>query len=135
MQKFFVGLYILLINILSFSLVIFTIYIILTFFANIKRNSELIAVQWCDVFHQHALWENQYRGVYIYMEDADDGGVNIKGQLFNGRNYSIWNSYRLYFTDIIAKEKNAQKAREKWSKVTCLGNGEALVGDAQYLIH
>ncbi|MGS2875284.1 hypothetical protein [Enterobacter huaxiensis] len=134
MQNFFHGLCRLLINLMAFASFLFMLYTLLAFYSNTKRNSQLLAVQWCDVHLENHFWANQYRGFYLYAEDNGNKQVNIKAQMFDGRNYSVWDNYRLYFTDVIAKEKSVEDARKNWSKLTCLPGGKITAGENGLLI-
>lgn len=134
MQKKTHGAYSFLINLTVFTSITFMLYTLLAFYSNAKRNSELLAVQWCDVQGENHFLVNQYRGIYLYAEDNGHSHVNIKAQMFDGRNYSIWNPYRLFFKDIIAEEINMDDARKKWSHLTCLPGGKATAGENRFII-
>ncbi|HDZ8014123.1 TPA: hypothetical protein RUS85_004796 [Citrobacter amalonaticus] len=134
MEKKTHGAYSFLINLMVFISIAFMLYTLLAFYSNAKRNSQLLAVQWCDVRGESELWADQYRGIYLYAEDNGRSHVNIKAQMFEGRNYSIWNPYRLFFEDNIAEEVNMDDARKKWSHLTCLPGGKATAGENRFII-
>ncbi|MEO3988830.1 hypothetical protein [Pseudocitrobacter cyperus] len=120
------------INAFIFFLLLFTVYIVICFYSDVRNSKELLAVQWCRVDYNKY---SRYRGIYIYMVNNGNGEVIIRGQLYERRMLSIWRPYRLYFTDVIATEVNAQIAINKWSKIMCGKEGVAFIGDNKYVIN
>lgn len=111
-----------------------TFYLILASRSFINESNHLLAVAWCKKQKDGVAYDEQISrfGIYVLMEKkSNEYSIRIRAMGYPIKN--LFQPYRYAYSEVIAREPDATSVRQKWSRITCMSDNRASVGESGYV--